>query len=446
MKNHRYQRNIVQRSISLFLVIIFVIAQGLLISFASSAPSVDPETTRMYSYAGSDRVGLWLNLFDEEGKCRGNTYAIFNAGSSFNQFGFPTIWAGREENGQAAELKVEIFSFDETPERSFKAEPLFSETIYQNGDNSYGAIFPMGKTLPSGKYILSCSQITDSIDGSNPYIVIPTGTPSRTTDFISYGGTPDGIICFFIDFIKDETVKDYFLPVGSSSGLNLIADEPVTVFQNTSSLEARRLNPGDTFAVLTAEIPEEKILYTLTFVSMPTWSNNGPGSNLAFDVYKWDTNYTKTVSSDPVYSGEVLDHRDNTPLELYFGYSLTGGVKYLIVTRASGSAPIGFWISEGEMYDSKWRAYYDGKGATGEPLPGFYYTTAKIEYVEIPTGEHNDDNTPSPQKEKPTPKDQANNNEADGPAQKTTGCGSTVISALACFLPFAVIVFMKKKR
>ena len=424
-------------------LLLFTLALTVIPSAAKAAPSVDPETKRHYSYTGNAKVGLWLNSFDENGACTGDAYAVFNAGAPFNQFGFPNIWAGRSENGADADYIAEIYAFDESPEKSIGGSPLFSETMHQDGDNTHGAIFPMQKILPAGKYVLYVRQLTAKTTDADPYIVLPTGTAAKTTDFMTFGGTSGGVLCFFIDFIKDADVIDYFFPLEGASGINLTVDEPVTVFRPESNSGADRLEEGETYAVLTSQIPDDRILYSITFFSMPTWSNNGPGSNLSYEVYRWNTSYVYSTSYDPVLTGEVVDHRDNQPLDLSFGYSLEGGSRYLIVLKTSGPKSIGFWIGPGEIQASKWRVYKNGMSADGEDLPGFSYTTAALEYVEIDPSSGETASPAVPNTPSPSPY----TDPTTAPANSSSGgCGSFTLSPIYLILPAAIVFIPKPKE
>ncbi|MCR5056485.1 MAG: hypothetical protein K6B54_06195 [Clostridia bacterium] len=424
-------------------LLLFISAQAVPASYAKSAPSVDPETKRVNSYVGTPKVGLWLDKFDDAGNCIGDVYAVFNAGASFNQFGFPRIWAGKSSDLTDAEYTTSIYAFDETPEKSIQGEPLFSETLHQDSDNGYGAIFPMEKTLPAGKYVLYVKQITKKTSDAKPYIVLPTGTASKTDDCITFGGTAaSGPLCFFVDFIKDANVIDYFLPLSGTSGTTIVTDDPVTVFSPPTT-DAQRLDDGDTFAILTDQIPDGKILFSITFSSMPTWSNNGPGSSVSYEVYKWNTSYVYTTSREPVFTGEVLDHKDNAPLELNFGYSLAGGTRYLIVMRKSGNMAIGFWVGAGEIAVPKWRVYKNGRSIDNEPLPGFSYTTATIEEYDFPdeTPTSEPANTPDTS----SPSQSTSDEETAKPANK--GCSGTVAWPVLVItaLPFLFLTKTKKK-
>ena len=444
-------RSIVKKPLICFtLALIILLSQALTLSFAEPAPPVDPETTRFYSYAGEPGIGLWLNRYDNNDKCIGNVYVVFNAGSSFNQFGIPVLWAGSKDNGTDASLKVGIFEYNGSAEESIKTTPLFTETVRQNGNNSFGAIFPMGMVLPAGKYVLMCSQISYRRDNAEPYLVIPTGTPFRSSDFLEFGGTAAGVMCFFIDFIKDENVQNYILPLTLDKAAIVEPDPPVVLF-NSAGSNARKLNDGETLAILTNMIPKNKVLSNLTFHSMPTWGNNDQGSNLAYDVYLWHKNYETTVASDPLVSGEVKNHMDNASLDLYFGDSLPGGVRYLIVTRSSGPKSIGTWSSDGELHEANWRVFLNGKETKdGNQIPALSYTTGKVTYVETPS-------TPEPSSTpSDTPKPTAGESETPQNTpitvtvpetnEKPTGCGSTITLSLGitAVLLLAVPVLRKK--
>ena len=47
---------------------------------------------------------------------------------------------------------------------------------------------------------------------------------------------------------------------------------------------ARNFNSLDDYAILTAEIPEGKVLHQFILKNAPTWNNNGPGSDIDWEV------------------------------------------------------------------------------------------------------------------------------------------------------------------
>lgn len=451
MTRNRFFRKRIWRLFTVTYILILLLTA--LASNASSAPSVDPETVRFYSYTGDYKVGNWLNTFDDKGRCIGNTYVIFNAGASFNQFGFPIVWAGKKENGADGSFTVSLHEYKESPEESVKSTPVFTETLYQNGDNGYGAIYPIGKAVPAGKYILVCSQITAKTGDASPYIVIPTGTASRGSGYLQFGGTAEGVICFFIDFIRDDSVADYILPLASDGSSYIENDEPVTVLESAGK-EARRLGDEETLAVLTKSIPAGKVLSRFEFLSMPTWGNNGPGSDLSYQVYKWNKDYATSVSGQPITSGVIKDHKDNAPLELGFGLALTGGDRYLIVVRTAGTMPIGYWKSNGSMKETKWKVYINGEEISKADMPGFSYTTGTIATLEAAAETPNEASaTPAETAPAATPDrvpESTAQNTKDQETEKPkphSGCGSVANGHQILFLlPAAGIVTVIKRR
>ena len=67
--------------------------------FAEEAAE-DPTTFRAYAYedGAGYSASCWLNSFDPDGECIGTDYVVFKAAAPIKGFGFPEIFAGKEEN------------------------------------------------------------------------------------------------------------------------------------------------------------------------------------------------------------------------------------------------------------------------------------------------------------------------------------------------------------
>lgn len=104
---------------------------------------------------------------------------------------------------------------------------------------------------------------------------------------------------------------------------------------------------GGEYAILTAEIPEGKTLYSLNVKGCPTWSNKNGDSNVDIDVYKWLGDFDISMDARSLYHEEVRGHQDCDNLIITFGpTTLRYGNRYLIVFHAYDGA-IGYWNASG---------------------------------------------------------------------------------------------------
>ena len=385
----------------------------------SAPPSVDPKTTRQRLYTGDPEIGIWLNLFDSEGICTGTAYAVFNAKKPFHQIGFPVIWSGTPENGTDVMVEFRLYAFSESDAHTLGGEPLFVDTQHVAHDNGYGFVIPLREFYPAGQYIFSVSQLTGSHDNVKPYVVLPEGDPAYPTNYIRFEGTGGKTMCLYVDFL-DDGGDEFLAPIEGVKGELIVTGEPITIIDSPASLDPHRIMGDEQFAILSPVIPEGKVLRKFIFISAPTWSNDGPGSDLSYRAYEWMGSYQSSVRGEALVSGTVRDHRDNEKLTLDLGLSLAGGKQYLIVTSAAGTAAIGFWQGDVRLDgDNPWTFFQNGK--TSKLTPGCAYVLADI----LPAEECPESTGgAAPADASPYPADTGALPSPEAPAAR--GCGSTV--------------------
>ncbi len=76
-----------------------------------------------------------------------------------------------------------------------------------------------------------------------------------------------------------------------------------------------------------------------------SWGNNT--GKLKFVFYRWDYNYSKTVSGDPLYSFISPDFRDNATatIEMPEDSNVSGDLLMLVTTDGDASDSCGFWLT-----------------------------------------------------------------------------------------------------
>ena len=403
-------------------------------------PTVDPPTVRVITYFGDCKVGHWLNVFDESYNCTGYVSVVFSAAAPFHQFGFPVIWSGTDERLSSAEGRFAVYEFKDDEETTMKGTPVFAEDVWFRHDNGYGLIVPMEKFLPAGKYMLVVSQLTPRTADTNPYIVMPKTNSLYTNNYLQFGGISDSPFAFYVDFLKTDGIEEYFLPIGAAEQKVFHTDDAITITGEHDGA-AHSINDED-YAMLSPVIPDGKVLHDLTLISAPTWSNNGPGSNMSFMVYRWNSNYENTLKTDPVYGGTVKNHLDCADLTLDFEDRLPGGAQYLIVMRGTGPMSIGFWNAK-FIKSNGWTSYINGERVSPVTIALSRYTTATVEIIpattdapaETATSEAWPDATPSGGSQAGN---QTGNPSAETPTPASSGtgkgCGTTLLPAAACHL------------
>lgn len=444
-----------KKIISVLLIISLVLSLGVISSFA------DGEATeaKASSYLEGAEVtpGVWLNQFDADWICIGTISAIFNAAAPFTAIVFPNYYAGKSENDQEADSRFELFAFTGEQEESLKADPVFKWETTVDGDQ-IGFKIDLGKTFPAGQYIFRVSEISENPDqvSPGPYAVVPAAEAAYGTDVIAYF-SPITTQDFAFDVIYDGSVpaSEFFKPLEFSTPKSFKDDKAVQVVARSGNNPHEIMNVD--FAILTPEIPEGKVLRYFTFKNAPTWSNTNHDSDLDFDVYVWDTDYSTTYGSRPIKSGSVLDHADNQDLTLDFGARLTAGNRYLIVVYRSGEGKIGFWggdtiLKEGWVFfedEEETDMYlpaceyklsvYTGPAETPEPTEEPTPTPDVTEAPEITEAPEVTEAPPAEETEAPTL-------EPTAEPEKKTGCGGFVAGGFVSVCVLAAALFISKKK
>ncbi len=83
--------------------------------------------------------------------------------------------------------------------------------------------------------------------------------------------------------------------------------------------------------VLATKIEVNGYLNSLAYLEMPTWA--GIKTEFTFRLYKWDTNYEKTIASAPIYEKIVFDHKDNSNCVITFNKPLEPGRYMAVITN-----------------------------------------------------------------------------------------------------------------
>ena len=217
---------------------------------------------------------------------------------------------------------------------------------------------------------------------------------------------------------------------------------------------ARNFNSLDDYAILTAEIPEGKVLHQFILKNAPTWNNNGPGSDIDWEVYRWDNDYDTTFKGRAIAHGSEIDHKDNQDLVIDFGAKLKGGSRYLIVITASNDGAIGYW--GGDTVSVEGWEFFENEGDDAQSYPACTYKTATYEGPEE-TEEPTPEETPTPEvTEAPTPTQaptEAPTNtpepaptEEPTPEPKKSGCGNVIGGAFAIIAVAACALVIRKKH
>ncbi|MBP1587156.1 MAG: hypothetical protein ILO53_01980 [Clostridia bacterium] len=413
-------------------------APGPVTPVPTSPPTVDPKTTRQHLYVGEPKIGTWLSIFEDDGSCKGNVYVVFNAARPFHQIGIPVLWAGTPEHNTDVMLEFRLFAFSEDDETTLRGEPLFADEQHISHDNGYGIIIPMQEFFPAGQYIFSVSQTSGVRGEARPYAVIPNATSAYPDHYLRFGGTGDAPVCIYIDFLEDASADgNYLLPLKGSKGGLIVSDEPIPIIEHGGH-DPHAISDDEEFAMLSPLIPEDKILQKFIFLSAPTWSNVGPGSNLGYTVYEWTGNYKSSLEGPVLASGTVVNHKDNDQLTLNLGISLTGGKQYLIVTKSVGTFAIGFWQGTDRLdSDAPWAFYENGRKS--KLLPSCAYVLASIvDPVDDPSGSGTGEGTPLPPASG-GPSDAA----TQPPANTSGGCGSSLSAAAAALCPAVLLPVLK---
>ena len=445
-----------KKVLSIILAVAVLFSLSSLFAFAEEPAAEDPTTVEVLTYEGDPSPGNWLNQFNEDEECFGNTYVSFRTGAPLKAIRFPSLYAGKSDDDRDVDAKFEIFPFASDAETSIAGTASFTKEVHFDGD-VVNYILELDKPLAAGQYVFKISQLSEK--GSNPeaghYLVLPDCPMVYMNRHLAFGGTVATEFAFALQFEKTEGVTDYILPLeGPSQEAKFFDDRAVQIVKRVGD-NARNFKSMDDFAILTAEIPEGKVLHTFTFKNAPTWNNNGPGSDIDWEVYRWDTDYDTTYKGRAIAHGSVTDHKDNQDLVLDFSAKLKGGSRYLIIVTASNDGDIGYWGGD-EISVEGWEFFYN-EGEEAENYPTCTYKTATYEGPEE-TEEPTPEETPTPEvteapatptqapTEPPTNTPEPAPTEAPTPEPKKTGCGNIIGGTFAVIALAACALVISKKH
>lgn len=372
-----------KKILTVLLVLAMILSVPGLGVFAAEA---DETTYRATPYAegASFDPGIWMNKFDEDGNCTGTNYVIFKTAADIKGFGLPKAFAGTSQNDQDATVRFELFKFDTDAETTLKGTPVHSEEVYMDGDFNEGMHFGLETPAPAGQYLFRITQLTgrEESEGVAHYFVLPI------CDLI-YGDTKivfdaAGPFSFYVDCEKKDGVTDYLVALdGNDTQVDV---QPERTIIKRSGDNAREITE---YGIVTPVIPDGQVLYTLSLVASPTWSNTNGDSDCEWHVHKWTGDYDESIEGRTVASGEEIDHADNSNLTLKFGTALRYGNRYLIVIEKTNSGKIGYWQGEDEWPEG-WEFYDFGSELDVSPsIKGQYALVGDLgpEPTEEPTKE-----------------------------------------------------------
>ena len=312
--------------------ILAVIIALVMIAALFVIPAAAEDYVRVTSFEGNASASVWTG----NSNGRRNTHAVtFNAAAAFRYVGVPVYWNSNGSNEPLVTYKVELFKYDTDYETTIKGTPVFTETVNPEGDAPNGIMFDLGKNMEKGVYTLKFTVTSDE-----GYMVLPGVTSAFSNVRIAYS---DDTFGFFVEFV-DEGLSNYFAKL-PDAGEEVI--ERVLIEKGSEPVNIKAEGPyGVRFTV-----PEGYALRAICGSDSPTWSNPGGGSSAAANIYKWDTDYDKSIAGGSLAYAEELDHADNATLVLTFDKDLPAG-EYLAVVESIGENNIGFWCqssSKGEV-------------------------------------------------------------------------------------------------
>ncbi|MBO7503409.1 MAG: PT domain-containing protein [Clostridia bacterium] len=444
-----------KKALSVILALAVVFSLCSFFAFAEE-PAEDPNTVVVPTYEGAHNPGNWLNQFDEEDVCFGNTYVAFRTAAPLKAIGFPEVYAGISDDDRDVDVKFEIFTYATDPATSVTGTAIFTKEVHFDGDvKEYN--LELDTPLAAGQYVFKISQLSEK--GSNPeaghYFVLPSADMVYLNRHLVFGGTVGTEFAFSLIFEKTEGVTDYIVELDTGAQEAIFYDDRAVQVVKRVGDNARNFNSLDDYAILTAEIPEGKVLHQFILKNAPTWNNNGPGSDIDWEVYRWDNDYDTTFKGRAIAHGSEIDHKDNQDLVIDFGAKLKGGSRYLIVITASNDGAIGYW--GGDTVSVEGWEFFENEGDDAQSYPACTYKTATYEGPEE-TEEPTPEETPTPEvteapatptqapTEPPTNTPEPAPTEEPTPEPKKSGCGNVIGGAFAIIAVAACALVIRKKH
>ena len=215
-----------KKVLSIILAVAVLFSLCSLFSFAEEPAAEDPTTVEVLTYEGDPNPGNWLNQFNEDEECFGNSYVSFRTG---------------------APLKAIKFPFATDAETSIAGTASFTKEVHFDGD-VVNYILELDKPLAAGQYVFKISQLSSK--GSNPeaghYVVLPDCPMVYMNRHLVFGGTVATEFAFALQFEKTEGVTDYILPLeGPSQEAKFFDDRAVQI--------VKRVGVGLVYRLATSE-------------------------------------------------------------------------------------------------------------------------------------------------------------------------------------------------
>ena len=121
---------------------------------------------------GIGGVGTWIR-----GPVGSYAAVAVNTLSEFYGFTIPVLWTSNPNNAGhgAIDMKIEVFTFNNTIEDSIGGTALYSVTKTYDQDMAEGDSFIFDNALSAGKYVIAFTQLTADGDGEVArYFVLPS--------------------------------------------------------------------------------------------------------------------------------------------------------------------------------------------------------------------------------------------------------------------------------
>ena len=87
-----------KKVLSIILAVAVLFSLSSLFAFAEEPAAEDPTTVEVLTYEGDPSPGNWLNQFNEDEECFGNTYVSFRTGAPLKAIRFPSLYAGKSDD------------------------------------------------------------------------------------------------------------------------------------------------------------------------------------------------------------------------------------------------------------------------------------------------------------------------------------------------------------
>lgn len=122
-------------------------------------------------------------------------------------------------------------------------------------------------------------------------------------------------------------------------------EEQVQMYVGAQGAALGAYGKGASFGAM-VEVPAGKRLTQINFHALATYNNNV--NYIVFKVYQWDTDYATSVKGDVLAQATVVNHADNSPLNVVFptNRNMTGELLWT-ATYVDGGAQMTPWKADG---------------------------------------------------------------------------------------------------